>query len=88
MPKVTPVPEGTLVNYFSGSTTSTHSRSSGKWVSYVIINDHGSNSLTVDVGSVPTQTIAAGEKFDFVVEEFDSITITGATISYRLWLRE
>lgn len=78
-------PNGNIVDYKSGSTTATHTKSSGNWLSLMIINDSTTTSLTITVNSM-TMTIKAGEVFDDVFVDFNTVTVT-TTVAYRLWLR-
>lgn len=78
----TPKPSGNVVNSFSGSTTTTHTKSSGYWKSLSITNDDASTDLTFTVNNI-TITVKPNEEFSGDFVDFNSVTVT-TTVTYRL----
>lgn len=85
MSEITPKANGNVVNYYSGNSNATHSKSSGYWKSISVINTSGSDSTLIINGM--NILIKDGETFDdnFVNFNIFSITITG---QYRVVCRE
>lgn len=82
-------PRGNVVNYDSGNTDKTITKSTGMWISLLITNDavvNSSNNLTIKVNDI-IMTVKPGETMDEDFENFNRVVIT-ATNSYRIWLRE
>jgi hypothetical protein len=81
---ITPKPSGNIVDYFEGSTITTHSKTTGNWIGLDIVND-GSSDLQFTVNSLPI-TVKANETFSGDFADFNSISIDTA-VAYRLTLR-
>jgi hypothetical protein len=85
MNSLIPKPDGNVVDYFTGSTVVTYTKSGNyPWLSLSIIND-GASDLTFTVNNI-TITVKANEEFTDNFEDFTTITIN-TNIAYRLALR-
>jgi hypothetical protein len=79
-----PKQRGNVLNYYSGNSNATHTKSTGEWISLLLTND-GSSNLTYTVNNI-TQTLLPGDIIDEDFGNFNSIIIN-TTVNYRLWLR-